>query len=63
MGPMCIPYFESYNSLLVVEDGKRRFPKLHPTFKIGSDARQANELLIQTVLKEVSNPSFEGLYG
>ena len=54
---MCIPYFRSLNSLKVWEL-ERGGPKFHPTFKTCSNVRRANNLVIESFLKEGSNPWF-----
>ena len=52
VGPMCTPYFRSYKFSQNLEGAKRRSQKFHPTFKIGSDPRQANKLLVWSFLRE-----------
>lgn len=44
---MRIPYLRSHNSLEFWEVKRSMSQKIHPTFKIGSDIRWANELLIE----------------
>jgi hypothetical protein len=38
--------------------GRKRSQQFRPSFKIGSDTRQTNELLIESSLKEGSTPRF-----
>ena len=52
--------FQSLEFSQSVKSEKRKSQKFHPTFKIGSNAQQANKLPIENFLKEILNPLMDG---
>lgn len=57
-GPMRITYLKSLQFSQRLRGGKRRSQNLHPTFKIGLNARQTNELFIESFHKKDHNHIF-----
>jgi hypothetical protein len=54
----CVYSTVNPNILSKFEKWKEEVPKFHPTFKMSSNTQEVNELLIESFLKEVSNPRF-----